>query len=541
MKLSTRGRYGVKAMVELAINYGKEPVSGKLIAEKQNIPENYLEQLFAQLRKSGLINSVRGFLGGYALNKPPDEIFIGDIMNVLEGSVEISECIDEANCTNVDHCATRLLWVKIKDSIDQVFKSTTLADVLADYNKMKENREGVEMDKKPVYMDYAATTFIKPEVATEMLPYIQDYFGNPSSIYSISRETQKGIENARERVAKALNAAKEEIYFTGGGSEADNWALKGVAFANKQRGNHIITTRIEHHAVLHACEFLERNGFEVTYLPVDEYGFVDPEELKRAITERTILVSVMFANNEIGTIEPIKEIGAICRERKILFHTDAVQAVGHVPIDVKELNIDLLSLAAHKFYGPKGVGALYIRKGIKIDNLIHGGGQERGRRAGTENIAGIVGLGKAIELAVAEIETEASRLSRLKDKLIAGLSEIPHIKLNGPVDGRRLPGNVNVCFEFIEGESILLLLDSMGICASSGSACTSGSLDPSHVLMAIGVPVEIVHGSLRLTMGSGTTEGDVDRVLAVLPGIVERLRNMSPLWREYQRKELITL
>lgn len=538
MKLSTRGRYGVKAMVELAMNYGKEPVSGKTVSERQNIPEKYLEQLFAQLRKSGLIKSIRGFQGGYMLNKAPDEIFIGDIMNVLEGSVEISECLDETSCSNIDCCATRLLWMKVKDSIDQVFQSTTLADVLADFNKIKDNQEGVKMEKKPVYMDYAATTYVRPEVVTEMLPYLKDYFGNPSSIYSISHKTQQGIDQARERVAKALNAAKDEIYFTGGGSEADNWALKGVAFANKQRGNHIITTRIEHHAVLNACEFLERHGFDVTYLPVDEYGFVDPEELKRSITDKTILVSVMFANNEIGTIEPIKEIGAICRERKILFHTDAVQAVGHVPIDVKEMNIDLLSLAAHKFYGPKGVGALYIRKGVKIDNLIHGGGQERGRRAGTENIPGIVGLGKAIELAVAEIETETVRLSRLKEKLIDGLLKIPHIKLNGPLDERRLPGNVNVCFKFIEGESILLLLDNAGICASSGSACTSGSLDPSHVLMAIGVPVEIVHGSLRLTMGRDTTEEDVDRVLEVLPGIVERLRSMSPLWHEYQRKEM---
>ncbi len=539
MKLSTKGRYGMKAMVDLAINYGGEPVSIKVIAERQNISEYYLEQLFAQLRKAGLIQSVRGALGGYSLNKPPAEISVSDIMNVLEGSVEISECIDEANCSNIDCCATRLLWVKIKDSIDQVFQSTALADIVVDYNKLKEDREGGKMEKELVYMDYAATTYVKPEVAAEMLPYTQDYFGNPSSIYSIARKTQEGIENARERVAKALNAAKDEIYFTGGGSEADNWALKGVAFAHKKRGNHIITTKIEHHAILHACGFLERNGFEVTYLPVDEYGFINPEELKRAITDKTILVSVMFANNEIGTIEPIKEIGAICRERKILFHTDAVQAVGHVPVDVKDLNIDLLSLAAHKFYGPKGVGALYIRKGVKVENLVHGGGQERGRRSGTENVAGIVGLGKAIELAVAELERENCKLLRLKERLIAGLLKIPHTKLNGPADERRLPGNVNVCFQFIEGESILLLLDSVGICASSGSACTSGSLDPSHVLVAIGVPPEIVHGSLRLSMGSGTTDEDVDRVLAVLPGIVDRLRNMSPLWREYQKRELV--
>ncbi|HBE79378.1 MAG TPA: cysteine desulfurase NifS, partial [Firmicutes bacterium] len=495
--------------------------------------------LFAQLRKAGLIQSVRGALGGYVLSKPPAEILVSDIMNVLEGTVEISDCIDETSCANMDCCATRLLWVKIKDSIDQVLESTTLADIVVDYDKLKENREGVKMDKNKVYMDYAATTYVKPEVTVEMLPFMQEFFGNPSSIYALSRDTQLGIEKARNRVAKVLNASKDEIYFTGGGSEADNWALKGVAFALKQRGNHIITTKIEHHAILHACEFLAKNGFDITYLPVDQYGFVNPEDVKRAITDKTILVSVMFANNEIGTIEPIKEIGAICRERKVLFHTDAVQAVGHIPIDVKEMNIDLLSLAAHKFYGPKGVGALYVRKGVKLENLIHGGGQERGRRAGTENIAGIVGLGKALELAAAEIETENRKLLRLKDKLIEGLLKIPYTKLNGPVDERRLPGNVNVCFEFIEGESILLLLDSMGVCASSGSACTSGSLDPSHVLVAIGVPPEIVHGSLRLSMGSGTDAEDVEKVLTVLPGIVERLRSMSPLWREYQNKEMI--
>lgn len=392
------------------------------------------------------------------------------------------------------------------------------------------------MSDKQVYLDYSATTYIKPEVFDAMRPYLDTYYGNPSSIYAISRVTEQAIDQSREKVAKAINANKDEIFFTGGGSEADNWALKGIAFANKHRGNHIITTKIEHHAILHACEFLEKNGFEVTYLPVDAEGFVELDALKQAITDKTILVSVMFANNEIGTIEPIKEIGKICRDKKIFFHTDAVQAVGHVPIDVKDLNIDLLSMAAHKFYGPKGVGVLYIRKGVKIDNLIHGGGQERGRRAGTENIAGIVGLGKAIELATADIAAENQRLARLRDKLIAGLSRIPYSRLNGPTGSKRLPGNVNMCFRFIEGESMLLLLDNKGICASSGSACTSGSLDPSHVLLAIGLPHEIAHGSLRLTMGSGTTEQDIDYVLEVLPDIVQRLRDMSPLWKEFLKK-----
>ena len=395
------------------------------------------------------------------------------------------------------------------------------------------------MSDKHIYLDHSATTYIKPHVFEEMLPYLNTYYGNPSSIYSLARTTEKAIDLARERVAQALNANKEEIFFTGGGSEADNWALKGVAFANKHRGNHIITTKIEHHAIIHTCQFLEKNGFEVTYLPVDSEGIVDLDELRQAITNKTILVSIMFANNEIGTIEPIKEIAALCHERNILFHTDAVQTVGHIPINVKELNIDLLSLAAHKFYGPKGVGVLYIRRGVKIENLIHGGGQERGKRAGTENIAGIVGLGKALELAVEELSTENRRLVQLRDKLIAGLTLIPHSKLNGPTGDKRMPGNVNICFEFIEGESMLLLLDSKGISASSGSACTSGSLDPSHVLLAIGLPHEIAHGSLRLTLGSSTTEEDIDYVLQVLPGIVQRLRDMSPLWKKFlqDRKE----
>lgn len=311
---------------------------------------------------------------------------------------------------------------------------------------------------KNVYMDYSATTYVKPEVLEEMLPYFTQKFGNPSSFYGISRETKKAIDKAREQIAKALNCLPEEVYFTGGGSEADNWAIKGIASAHRNKGNHIITTKIEHHAVLHTCEYLEKNGFEVTYLDVDEEGFVRLEDLKNAITDKTILVSIMFANNEIGTIEPIKEIGEICREKKIFFHTDAVQAIGNVPVDVKEMNIDMLSLAGHKLYGPKGIGVLYIKKGIKIDNLIHGGAQERNRRAGTENIASIVGLGKAVELVTENLEEHMKKLTALRDKLINGLLEIPYTKLNGPRGDKRLPGNANVCFRFIEGESILYLL-----------------------------------------------------------------------------------
>ncbi len=389
---------------------------------------------------------------------------------------------------------------------------------------------------KNVYMDYSATTYVKPEVLEEMLPYFTQKFGNPSSFYGISRETKRAIDKAREQIAKALNCDPGEVYFTGGGSEADNWAIKGIASAHKNKGNHIITTKIEHHAVLHTCQYLEKNGFDVTYLDVDEEGFINLEDLKNAITDKTILVSIMFANNEIGTIQPIKEIGEICREKKVLFHTDAVQAVGNVPVDVKEMNLDMLSLAGHKIYGPKGIGVLYIKKGIKIDNLIHGGAQEKNRRAGTENIASIVGLGKAIELATSNLEEHMNKMSILRDKLIDGLLKIPYTRLNGPRGDKRLPGNVNICFRFIEGESILLSLDFKGVCASSGSACTSGSLDPSHVLLAIGLPHERAHGSLRLTMGDGSTEEEVDYVIEVLPPIIERLRNMSPLWDDFIKK-----
>jgi len=389
---------------------------------------------------------------------------------------------------------------------------------------------------KNVYMDYSATTYVKPEVLEEMLPYFTEKFGNPSSFYGISRETKMAIDKAREQVAKTLNCLPNEVYFTGGGSEADNWAIKGIASAHKNKGNHIITTKVEHHAVLHTCAYLEKNGFDVTYLDVDEEGFINLEDLKNAITDKTILVTIMFANNEIGTIQPIQEIGAICKEKKVLFHTDAVQAVGNVPVDVKEMNIDMLSLAGHKIYGPKGIGVLYIKKGIKIDNLIHGGAQEKNRRAGTENIASIVGLGKALELATDSLEEHMKEMIVLREKLIDGLLKVPYTRLNGPRGDKRLPGNVNICFRFIEGESILLSLDFKGVCASSGSACTSGSLDPSHVLLAIGLPHEIAHGSLRLTMGEGSTEDDVDYVLEVVPPIIERLRNMSPLWDDFLKK-----
>ena len=391
------------------------------------------------------------------------------------------------------------------------------------------------MDRKVVYMDYSATTYTKPEVLEEMIPYFTGKFGNPSSkFYSISQDPIEAIDTARQRVAKAINAEKDEIYFTSGGSEADNWAIKGVAFANKNKGNHIITTAIEHHAVIHSCEFLEKNGFEITYLPVNEEGLISLEDLKNAIKDNTILATIMFANNEIGAIQPIKEIGEICRERKVLFHTDAVQAMGHIPVDVKDMNIDMLSMAGHKFYGPKGIGALYIKKGVRIENLIHGGGQEKGKRGSTENVPGIVGLGKAIELATEHLLEEKQRLTKMRDRLIKGLMDkIPHTKLNGPIGDKRLPNNVNLSFIGIEGETLLLDLDFEGVCASTGSACASGSLDPSHVLLSIGLSHGIAHGSLRLTLGEGSTEEDVDYVLNTLPAIVKRRREMSPYWEDY--------
>ncbi|AEE96548.1 cysteine desulfurase NifS [Mahella australiensis] len=387
------------------------------------------------------------------------------------------------------------------------------------------------MDRK-IYMDHAATTYVKPEVLDEMLPYFTDKFGNPSSIYFYGREAKEAIEMAREKVAVAIGAEPSGIYFTSGGTESDNWAIKGAAFAGKKKGNHIITSAIEHHAVLHTCQYLEKLGFEVTYLPVDQYGLINPDDVRRAITDKTVLISIMTANNEIGTIEPISEIGKIAREQGVYFHTDAVQAIGSMDIDVKSLNVDMLSLSGHKFYGPKGIGALYIKKGVKIDQFMHGGAQERNRRASTENVPGIIGLGKAIELATATIPQRREHLTRLRDRLIKGIMDkIPFVRLNGhPTE--RLPGNVNLSFEFIEGESMLLSLDLKGVAASSGSACTSGSLDPSHVLLAIGLPHEVAHGSLRLTLGDDNTEEDVDYVIEILPDIVERLRQMSPLFAE---------
>ncbi len=380
-----------------------------------------------------------------------------------------------------------------------------------------------------IYLDNAATTGMLPAVREAMMPYLTEYFGNPSSIHGTGREAHKAVDTARRQVAEAIGAQPQEIYFTSGGSESDNWAIKGIAYALRPRGNHIITTAIEHHAVLHTCQWLEKQGFDVTFLPVDQDGLVDPEMLEKAITDRTILISVMTANNEIGTLEPVTEIGRIARQHGILFHTDAVQAVGAVPVDVNAMNADLLSLSAHKFHGPKGTGALFVRRGIRLTPLIHGGAQERGQRAGTENLAGIVGMGKAVEIAAADLERNAARTAGLRNRLISGILErVPYTRLNGHPE-KRLPNNCSLSFRYIEGEALLLRLDLAGIAASGGSACTSGSLEPSHVLQAIGLPAEMAQGSLRLTPGTDTTDEEIDEVLDVLPGIVADLRAMSGL------------
>ncbi len=388
-----------------------------------------------------------------------------------------------------------------------------------------------------IYFDHGATTATRPEVVAKMLPYFGQYYGNASGIYRLARESRKAVEEARGEIANAIGATEKEIYFTAGGSESDNWAIKGVARANKNKGNHIITSKIEHHAVLHTCKALEKEGFEVTYLDVDEYGRISLEQLENAITDKTILITIMFANNEIGTIEPVEKIGEIAHKHGVYFHCDAVQAVGHVPVDVEKMHIDMLSMSGHKFNGPKGIGALYVRKGVRLQNLIEGGAQERNKRAGTENVPAIVGMAEALRLAVSEMDKHNENLIRMRDRIINEIIEnIPYVRLNGhPTE--RLPGNVNLSFEYIEGESLLLSLDLKGIAASSGSACTSGSLDPSHVLLAIGLTHEIAHGSLRITLGYENTDDEIDYLFSVLPEIVTRLRNMSPLYEKVLKGE----
>ena len=386
-----------------------------------------------------------------------------------------------------------------------------------------------------IYMDNAATTATRPEVLEAMLPYFTQHYGNPSSIHSVGRDARRAVEKARQQVAAALGAQPREIYFTAGGSESDNWAIRCASRALAAKGKHIITSQIEHHAVLHTCQYMEKQGYEVTYLPVDENGLVSVEDVKNAIRPDTVLITIMAANNEIGTIQPVAEIGAVARRHKILFHTDAVQAVGHIPVDVEAWNVDLLSLSAHKFQGPKGVGALYVRRPLRLPPLLHGGGQEKGRRSGTENVPGVIGMAAALKEAVAQLEAEGARLSALRDRLIDGLTRLPYTRLTGDPENR-LPGTASFVFEGVEGEALLLHLDARGICASSGSACSSASLDPSHVLLAIGLPHAIAHGSLRLSLGADNTDADVDAMLAAVPEVVAYLRNMSPVWDAAEQK-----
>lgn len=390
---------------------------------------------------------------------------------------------------------------------------------------------------KLIYLDNAATTAVKPEVFEKMKPFFLDNYSNPSAVYSFAQDNKKAVDDARDEIASIIGAKSNEIYFTGGGSESDNWALKVTAETYKEKGNHIITTKIEHHAILHTCEYLEKNGYEVTYLDVDEDGLINLEELEKAIRPTTILISVMFANNEIGTIEPIKEIGAIAKKHGVIFHTDAVQAFAHVPINVDEMNIDILSASGHKFHGPKGIGFMYLRNSVKLGAFIHGGAQERARRAGTHNVPGIVGMAEAARIANTNMQENIKKEVEIRDYLIERvLKEIPYVRLNGHKT-KRLPNNTNFCFRYIEGESLLIMLDQKGICGSSGSACTSGSLDPSHVLLAIGLPHEIAHGSLRLTISEDTTKEEVDYVVDSLKAIVERLRSMSPLYDDFIKKQ----
>lgn len=395
------------------------------------------------------------------------------------------------------------------------------------------------MEKRFIYADNAATTRVSEEVLESMMPYFRTEYGNASSIYKLGRDAQRAVENSREKVAKALGANPNEIYFTSCGSESDNWAIKGVCDKLGPKGKkHIVTSVFEHHAILHTCQYLEKHGFEVTYVPVSDKGLINPEDVKNAIRDDTAIVSIMFANNEIGTIQPIEEIAAICKEKGVIFHTDAVQAVGHVEIDVHKLGVDMLSLSGHKIHAQKGIGALYVRKGLIIPNLIHGGAQERNKRAGTENVPAIVGLGTAMEIACADIKRKAEIITPRRNRLIDGILKLPNTRLNGDRD-KRLPGNLNISIVGVEGESLLLMLDMYGICGSSGSACTSGSLDPSHVLLSLGLKHEVAHGSLRLSIEEDVTDDDVDYILEVIPKIVDRLRSMSPLWERMQKGEII--
>lgn len=518
MKMSTKARYGLYACIKLAEKFGDEFISILDIAKEINVSDGYLEQIIAKLKKDGIVLSQRGSLGGYKLAESPLNVSVGRILRSVEDNLEIVDCLS-SDCKSQCTCVSRGLWQNLYKQINLYLDGITLQQLVNSSNGMSR-----------IYLDHAATTPLDEDVLRAMLPYMTDIFGNSHSQHFFGREAMAGVDKARQQVANAINAKPSEIYFVGSGTEADNWALKGIALQRASLGKHIIVSSIEHHAVLNSAEWLKNSGFDVTFLPVDKYGMVTPEILEKAMRPDTILVSIMYANNEVGTIQPIEQLSEIVHKGKAVFHVDAVQAVGSIPVDVKKLNVDLLSLSAHKFYGPKGVGALYIRNGLNIQKFIVGGGQERSMRGGTTNTAGVVGLGYAIEKAVKNLEKNNSHIKTLRDAFVERVTkEIPYVRYNGhPTE--RLPGNASFSFEFIEGESILMLLDFAGVAVSSGSACSSGSLDPSHVLLAMGVPIEISHGTIRFSIGKHNTMSQIDYVVDKLKEVIGRLRMMSPLF-----------
>lgn len=524
MKMSTKARYGLYACIKLAERYGEDFISTVDLANEIGVSDGYLEQIIAKLKKEGIVVSQRGAMGGYKLTDKPLNISVGKILRSVEDNLEIVDCLStntkvQCNCVSQCSCVSRGLWQNLYNHINLYLDGISLQQLI-----------DASQENKRIYLDHAATTPLDNDVLRAMLPYMTDIYGNSHSQHFFGREAMAGVDKARKQVAEAINAQPSEIYFVGSGTEADNWAIKGIALQKASVGKHVITSAIEHHAVLNSVDWLKNNGFEVTILPVDKYGMVSVDELERAIRPDTTLVSIMYANNEVGTIQPIKQLVEVAHKHKVIFHVDAVQAVGSIPVDVKDLDVDLLSLSAHKFYGPKGVGALYIKNGIRIQKMILGGGQERSMRGGTTNTPAVVGMGFAIEKAVKDMQINNQHIKSLRDAFVKRVKEeIPYAHYNGhPTE--RLPSNASFSFEFIEGESILMLLDFDGIAVSSGSACSSGSLDPSHVLLSMGVPIEISHGTIRFSMGKHNTMSQIDYTIDKLKAIIEKLRMMSPLF-----------
>lgn len=519
MKMSTKARYGLYACIKLAEKYSDEYVSTMELARELGVSDGYLEQIVSMLKRGGIVNSQRGACGGHRLADIPANISAGMILRCVEGNLEIVDCLANS-CDGHETCPSRELWQNLYEIINNYLDKISLQRLIT--------RD--EPKRQRIYLDHAATTPLDPDILRTMLPYMMENFGNSHSQHFFGRDALAGVDKARKQVADAIHALPGEIYFTGSGTEADNWALKGIALQRANKGKHIIISAIEHHAILNSAEWLKNNGFEVTVLPVDKYGMVNPDTLREAMRPDTTVVSIMFANNEVGTIQPIAALSKVVHERNAVFHVDAVQAMGVIDINVRALGIDMMSMSAHKFYGPKGVGALYIKNGLRIQKLIVGGGQERSMRGGTTNTAGVVGMGAALAKAVADLDRNNEHVKRLRDHFVDRvIGEIPYVRYNGhPTE--RLPGNASFSFEYIEGESILMLLDFADIAVSSGSACSSGSLDPSHVLMAMGVPIEVSHGTIRFSFGKHNTMAQIDYTVDKLKEIVDRLRMMSPLF-----------